>query len=417
MNLKVSILIAICLASSPGVSGGAEIAVALEDIPEMAMSGSPWAALLDGELGVAEAERNLSLRWTNPELVWEMDEVSNGDISLREWVVALEKEFAMPWSYAKSRTVSNLRLESARRGYEASKWRLISHLRHGYVALKLREVEAEILENFEEIIGDASRVIAARKDQGTVSGIEKRLIDMSLLSVRVRIVETRSAGREVMDEWKTAMGIPAGDSVVLVSDLEPVVDWLGTARITAGGSLEIESRRLAADALREDIGLEKASILPSISIAGGYKSVEDEFSGFIVGLSLPIPLLNRNSGGIDRASASYRKAQVELDLYETAREKRISRLLHTAGEEAALLERYHGDFTQIEEHIADLAESYREGWMDLGDFLEGIQTYADGIDEYFNMLEDYYDIVFELEELTERELFAPGHARKEETGS
>ena len=33
------------------------------------------------------------------------------------------------------------------------------------------------------------------------------------------------------------------------------------------------------------------------------------------------------------------------------------------------------------------------------------------------MLEDYHGVVFELEELTERELFTPGPARKKETGS
>ena len=417
MNLKVSILIAICLLLTPPATYSAEVRIGIEDISGMAMSHSPFAVMLDGDLSLAQAEKDLAVRWTNPSLIWEMEEVGSGDVRLREWVVALEKEFALPWSYAKKRAGSNLRLSSAHRGWEASKWRLISSLRHGYVTLKLRDVEAEILEIFEEIIGDASRVVTDRKEQGTVSGIEKRLIDMSLIAVQARIIETRAARRELMDGWKTAMGIPAGDSVVLVSELELTSDWLSSGSVTAVGSSDVESRRLATEALKEDIGLEKADIFPALSIAGGYKSVEDQFTGFVVGLSLPIPLLNRNSGGIDRATAEHRKAQAELDLYETTRQRHISRLLRTAREEADLLGRYHGDFALIDRHIADLAISYREGWIDLGDFLEGIRTYADGIESYFDMLEDYHDIVFELEKLTERELFAPGPARKEETGS
>jgi cobalt-zinc-cadmium efflux system outer membrane protein len=417
MNLKTAISITLLLALAAPAAENAEIRIGLEDISSMAMSHSPLAAILDGDLSMAEAERDLSLRWTNPSLIWEMEEVGNGDINSREWVVALEKEFAMPWSYAKNRAGSNLRLSSARLRYESSRWRLISHLRHGYVTLYLLDIEAELLNTFEDIIGDASSVIAERKDQGTVSGIEKRLIDMSLLSVRARIVASRATRREVMEEWKIAMGIPAGDSVVLVSRLELTSDWLGAGRVTADGSSDVESRRLAAEALKGDIGLEKADIIPSISIAGGYKSVDDEFNGFVVGLSMPIPLLNRNSGSIDRAAAGHRIARAELDLYETSRERLISRLTQTAREESALLEQYHEDFSRISEHVADLAASYREGWIDIGDFLEGIQTYADGIEGYFNMLENYHDIVFELEELTERELFAPGPAREEDTGS
>jgi len=417
MNLKLSILTVICLALTPQPASGTEIRVGIEDIPGMALSGSPFALILDEELSLAQAERDLSVRWTNPSLIWEMEEVGDDNETSREWVVALEKEFAMPWSYAKKRSGSNLRLESSRRNWEASKWRLISRMRHGYVTLKFRDIEAEILEIFEEIIGDASRVITDRKEQGTVSGVEKRLVDMSLIAVRTRMVKTRLERREIMDEWKTAMGIPAENTVVLVSELDLTADWLSSDSGTAGGTSDMESRRLAVEALEKEIGLEKGDIFPSISVAGGYKSVDDQFTGFVFGLSVPIPILNRNSGGIDRATADHRKSQAELDLYETTRERHLTRLMLAARDEAGLLKRYHGDFELIEEHVTDLALSYKEGWIDLGDFLEGIRTYAEGIESYFDMLEDYNNIVFELERLTERELYAPGTARKEETGS
>jgi cobalt-zinc-cadmium efflux system outer membrane protein len=417
MNLKLSILAVTCLALAPQLASGAEIRVGIEDIPAMAISQSPLSLILDGDLSLAQAERDLAVRWTNPSLVWEMEEVGNGDASLREWVVALEKEFAMPWSYAKKRSGSNLRLESSRRNWEASRSRLISRMRHGYVTLKLRDIEAEILDVFEDIIGDASRVIEDRKDQGTVSGVEKRLIDMSLITVRARMIETGLERRAVMDEWKTAMGIPAEDTVILVSELDLSADWLSSGHVTSDATSDVEGRRLAAEALEKEIGLEKGDLFPSLSVTGGYKSVEDQFTGFVVGLSIPIPILNRNSGGVDRATAEHRKAQVELDLYETTRERELSRLMLAARDEAGLLKLYHGDFELIEEHVTDLALSYKEGWIDLGDFLEGIRTYAEGIESYFDLLEDYNDIVFELERLTERELYAPGNARKEETGS
>ena len=417
MNWKVSILAVICLALAPFAASGTELRIGIEDIPAMAISQSPLSLILDGDLSLAQAERDLAVRWTNPSLVWEMEEVGADGESEREWVVALEKEFAMPWSYAKKRSGSNLRLESSRLGWEASRWRLISHMRHGYVNLKLRDIEMELLEIFEEIIGDASRVITDRKEQGTVSGVEKRLLDMSLIAVRARMVSSRLERREIMDEWKTAMGIPVENEVILVSELDLNEDWLSSDGMGAGGSSDLESRRLAVEALNKNIGLEKGDIFPSLSVAGGYKNVNDEFTGFVIGLSMPIPVLNRNSGGIDRARAEHRKAEMELDLYETSRERHLSRLMQAASEEAGLLKRYHGDFELIEEHVRDLAVSYREGWLDLGDFLEGIRTYADGIESYFDILEDYNNIVFELERLTERELYSPGNARKEETGS
>lgn len=417
MNLKVSILVTACLFLMPITASGAEVRVSIEDIPMMTKAASPFASILDDKLGIAEAEYDISNRWSNPSFIWEMEEVGNGDISLREWVVAVEKKFQLPWYSSKSNAGSDLRVSSARLSYEAARWRLISNMRHGYVTLMLRDTEARLIEDFEKIIGEAGRVIVERKEQGTVSGIEKRLIEMSLLSVRARIITIRAERREIMDEWKTAMGIPAGDTVVLTTEPELDADWLSTAQVTADGSSDVESRRLAAEAFGADTGAEKAAILPSINLTGGYKRVEDEFTGFVVGLSFPLPLLNRNSGGVDRASAKHRKARAETDLYESSRKSRIARLLISAGDAASLLRQYHDDFAEISDHVADLAASYKEGWIDLGDFLEGVQTYSDGMQQYFDILEGYHDIVFELEELTEREIFSPGTARKEETGS
>lgn len=417
MNVKTSIILALALVLPARAARGAEISVGIEEIPAMAAASSPYALLIEGDLSLARAQRDLDLRWSNPSLAWEMEEVTGGGFTSREWIVAIEKEFAMPWSYAKKRSSTDLRLESARLGGEAARWRLISRLRRGYVRLQQHDREAKILESIEEIVEEASRVAAERKDQGAISGIEMRLIDMSLLSVRTRMVETRVARRDLMGEWKTAMGIPAEDSVILVSAFDPVAGGIPRDGAPDDATSETASRRLVAEALKEQIGVEKSDLFPSMSLVGGYKNVDSEASGFVVGVSIPIPLLNRNSGGVDRASAEHRKARAELDLYEMSRKRRIALLLDAASEEASVLDRYHGDMALIEGHISDLAAAYTEGWFDLGDFLEGIRTYTDSIEQYFDMLKEYHDIVFELEELTERELYAPGAAGAEENGS
>ena len=53
MNLKVSILVTACLILTPLPAPGAEVRIGIEDIPAMAMTGSPLAVLLDSELGLA----------------------------------------------------------------------------------------------------------------------------------------------------------------------------------------------------------------------------------------------------------------------------------------------------------------------------------------------------------------------------
>jgi cobalt-zinc-cadmium efflux system outer membrane protein len=418
MVLKIATCILLLAALLHGCADAADISLRFDEIGEYALANSPHAYMLERDLDFMKAQRDASLQWSNPELVWEFEQVENESLTQREYTFLLEKEFTLPWVALRERGSWNLRLEAARHRKTADTWRLLAMLRHGYSSLKIYQTEAEYLEKFELLMERASTIADARKREGAISGVEQHLIEMSLLGIRSRIQENRDEYRTHMAEWKTAMGIPEETTVGLETEIK---FSRGDLDVQPGSATErqvtadLTGRRLEAEALDKDIQMEKGGILPSIAIAGGYKNVDDGFEGFVIGLSMPLPLLNRNSGDVDRARAEHARAQRQLDLYQSAWRRRLTLLARSAGEKAELLERYIERIENIDEHIEDLVMSYSEGWMTLTGLLEGIEVYTEGLGNYFGLLREYYATVFELEALTERELVNPAVQEREDT--
>jgi outer membrane protein TolC len=410
MVLRIFICSVTLIALSHGPAVAGEVSIRFEDINEYAIKNSPHAFLLDKDLEYANAERDVSLRWSNPELIGEMERIDDGSLTLTEYTIAVEKELTLPWVGARNRTGRNLELEAARYRKRAHSWRLRSSLRQGYITLNIYRKEAELLGTFELLMENASDVADARKTEGAISGVEQRMIEMSLLGIRKKIQSNRDEYRIQMAEWKTDMGIPHGRDVILESDNLFFQEGLQahlTSVAIGDTTADISSRELYTQALAVDIKRESGGILPSMTVAGGYKNVEDTFEGFVVGLSMPIPLLNRNSGGTDRARVEYERAKIQLDLYRSTRARHIEALVAGASEKVELIERYRESMEEIDKQVEDLAVSYREGWMTLAELLGGVDVYIDGIEHYFDLIDEYYAAVFELEAVLERELLHP----------
>ena len=171
MALKISIFILLLTALPIGYVDAADIALRFEEIGEYAAANSPHADILESDLDFMKAQRDASLRWSNPAFSWELEQVGNESVTLREYTFLLEKEFALPWVSLRERGGWNLRLEAARHRKTAGTRRLLATLRNGYAALRIYQTETAYLEKFELLMGRASRIADERKREGVISGV------------------------------------------------------------------------------------------------------------------------------------------------------------------------------------------------------------------------------------------------------
>jgi outer membrane protein, heavy metal efflux system len=78
-------------------------------------------------------------------------------------------------------------------------------------------------------------------------------------------------------------------------------------------TLDVRTAEAAVAEARARIDLARADAVPDITASGGVRQFSDgRDAGFIVGLSMPIPIRNRNQGGIEAAQAEALAAESEL---------------------------------------------------------------------------------------------------------
>lgn len=182
-------------------------------------------------------------------------------------------------------------------------------------AVRARELSAYLTENRTEL-DPLLEVMRRRVAQGYTAAA-----DLAKLQAEAARVEAQLAQARLDLERSTlALGMSMEDPApVLPARLvEPPlvdipsggVDTLAARMVDAQPLLQASRARL--ERARETVRLERAQRIPNPLVTGGYKRVDDR-NTMVMGVVVPIPVLDTNAGNIERALAEERAAAADLE--------------------------------------------------------------------------------------------------------
>ena len=403
MSIRI-ICISVLLAGSL-LAQEKSIPIAFKDLPWLLKESSPRIKIINAEKSIIEAKRGLSLQWSNPELIYEREQVENSETRLTEQMVYLSKSFSMPWNYWKAEDMWDDNLKAADLVQVFSTNQLLASARTEYVRLNLLKDLAENQTELRKILNDLNQTISARQEEGAISQLEASLISMSTFGVEADILHTQRESRQAMKNFKQILGMEPLDDVVITSLIrfkKIQTDSLNKADLLKKhpGLLADQARLTALD---RRVSLEKGRILPSISLQGGYKKIDPGWEGYTLGFSLPLPLLNWNGPQIEEQKIERSIQSVKTAIYRQKLQLEIDNLIETIQGSIELLQ-VHSIEQQNYKIVEDLLSMYRENVFSLPEFLNAIQVYRDSSRQYIAQLAIYYQTVFELEALSGQQL-------------
>ncbi len=204
---------------------------------------------------------------------------------------------------------ARLRADSARLAFE---------VKRTYVEAVLAEELLAVTERVAGVFREAARSAVVREAQGDISSYDLRRIVVE----RARY-ENLLAGAEIRGSSvrrSLALLILPESDVVEVSPMgldgdtppEPILE-------PAAGELafhrqEIASAQAEVEAAAAAVRLRRAERLPDVTATGGYKRQSDGLRGAFLGLSIPIPLFDRNAGAVESAEARVGTFETRLGL-------------------------------------------------------------------------------------------------------
>jgi len=259
-------------------------------------------------------------------------------------------------------------------------------------------------------------VLKQRPIAGVAPQLEAQIISANLLTFQRHERESTLVEKTIAVELNQLCGRPSGAALTvgagpIVFTARSLPRLVNAARSNA---FEIRIRQVELAQQGFKVALSKNERFPAIAVGPFYSfenSIERE-QRLGLGVSLPLPLWDRNLGNI--ASSKARQQQAEASLAMTAREveRRVTQTAATFDIKRAEIETWKGGpITKLREASESADRGYRLGAVPLTTYVEIQKQYLEAIGAFNDAQKDALEAAQVLEILTGQRLYREDRQR------
>ena len=329
------------------------------------------------------------------------------------WSVSVNQTFEYPGRIALRKAIAKGDVNLAELHLQQFRLTLAARVRTLAYSISIAEERSmaarEVADRFQGLGG----VLAQRPPAGVTPLLETRIIDANTLNFRRQEREAALAARTAAAELNQLCGrradatlqVSAGELNLLEVSLRTLVD---AARAKAF-DIRIRQRELAQQGFK--VALARNERFPAIAV-GPYYSQEnaadkEERAG--IGISLPLPLWDRNIGNIETSKAREEQAQASLLATQREVERRVTQSAVTFEMKREQIANWQADTVAKFREAAELADRhYRLGAVALPVYVETQKQYLEIVGALQEMKKDALQAAQELEILTSLKLYREG---------
>ncbi len=303
-------------AGAPPASEAPRPGAALRGLLEIAQARAPGVRAAELRLAAARGERRQAGAFPNPELSADLENVAGTGAyrGTRSFETTVGVTQLLEVNGARTARISGARAAVAVTEHELEIARLdaVRDTIIAYAAFVAAARNVEVERERARLAGEVVRATQDRMRAGRDPLVELRRAEVAQATARIG---ADRAEREV-EATRRSLATALGQGVVEVAIDNAWFDAIGSAPVPAAAATPTgpDLARLQAEIARSRATLEaeRANSLPNPSIRGGVRYFqESRDTAAIVGLSVPIPLFDRNRGNIERAGADLARSEAE----------------------------------------------------------------------------------------------------------
>lgn len=386
--------------------------ISLRQALSLALMHNPELAAFSLEVRAGDAKALQASLFPNPELEAEVENFGGTEEWSRfdgaETKVVLRQLIEIGGKRSKRTKVASLERDLAGWDYESKRLDVLTEVTIAFVGLLAKQENQTLTDDLVKLSENVFNTVSARVNAGKDSPVEETKAKVALSIIRI---EQERARRDLKTAQKR-LAATWGSTTPLfkkvrgeLEDISPIpsfadlVNHVSKNPDLARWSSELDQRQAALD-------MAKADRLPDITLGGGVKyhgEVDD--TTFIMNLSIPLPFLDRNQGGVLEASHLLTKAQEE----RSAAEVSIVTDMHEAYQRLSVAfiesKTLRDDILPGAQSAFDAEnEGYREGKFGYLDVLDAQRSLFDAKKQYIEALEEYHKAVAAIERLIAKSL-------------
>ncbi len=335
---------------------------------------NPRLRALAWEVRAKEAERLQAALLPNPEVSLETEDLgANGrllGVAEMEVTLVFSQLVFLGGDRMRHRRLADLSARQAMWEHEVRRLDVLTEATRRFVDVLAAQRLVELADRQLRLMGEMARLLEA----GAAAGSLARR-DPGILALRVRLArlelererkrrELAAAKARLAELW----GGRAADVVRVVGRLPSGVDLPDEERLKtlARESVRLQVRAHRIRVAQAAVRFEEARGVPDLTITGGLRVLPADGSvGFVAGVSIPLPVFDRNQGNVAAARLRVRRAEALLAAARNSIEARLAELLERARQANEALRRLRGSLVPSARMALDAAsEAYKAGKVD-----------------------------------------------------
>lgn len=382
MHLSWIIVAGACGLAAAGA--GAQQPITRSDAVAAALEHGPRLAVARADTAAARALSLTARAYPNPVLATSYSK------SVPQLHATIEVPLDYPW-------VRNNRIASARSAERAAQYRFAYE--HAAIALEAdttytvalaAQAHARLSRRNAEAADSLLRMAVLRRDAGDASELDVELASVSAGQQANLAAADSLAYASALLDLQAVMGVVTDRSAITLGDTLGFPPTDSAVVALAGTPLTIAAAEEALSSAESALRLQSRSLFLLPSITAGVEGRDPTRSepGILptVGLSIPLPLLDRNRGPIAQAKAERERAAAELTLARVESETSVARARRERAIALARATRDRALIASADRVAAMSLRGYQEGALTLPNVLEAQRAARDVLGQYIDDL-------------------------------
>ena len=409
----LSLLIALPMLAADSIATNlphATNGTALDVLVANVLEHNPELKFYTAEIAVAKGERRTAGTLANPELSTQVGgkTVHGRGVSSEgvAWSVSLQQPLEWPGRIPLRKAIANQQIKLAELGYAQFKMALASRARmlayNLFAAQQKAATAREVADRFQAL----REVLVQRDPAGLTPVLETRIIESTELTLQRKASEELLQAQSALLELNQLRGQP-WDSSLRVTESNPAFtsppesDALMEAARTNNFELQMRKAELGQQGFK--VSLARNERYPAVSV-GPYFSQEraGETENIVgLGVTIPLPLWNRNEGNIETARAREQQAQTSLYVTQREIERKVTEQMLRYQTKLNEMSKWRPDSIEQFREAATLADRhYRLGAVPITTYVELQKQYLEAVEALLDTKREALDAGQQLQLLT-----------------
>jgi len=343
----------------------------------------------------------------NPELGIEVEDVGgSGALSgfdSAQTTIQLSQLIELGDKRQKRKTVALLEKDLSGWDYETRRLKVLTEAGKSFIELLAVQERTKLLAELVDVSEQTFKSVTQRVEAGKDSPVEKTKASVALSGVKIEYEQALQELEKTKKVLASFWGIEqpkfsvAQGQLNAISDIPEMNDL--QQKLISNPELARWEKEIARD--KAALKLENSKAVPDITIGAGVRRFnETDDNAFVFGVSIPLPISDRNQGGRMEAAYNLSKAYEEQRAARIEVTNRFNQIFTELSVSFNKIQELRTSILPGAREVFDASrEAYAEGKIDYLNVLDAQRTYFVSQTEYLDALVSYHKAKTDMEGL------------------